>query len=278
VLVMGRIGPGGLKSWHEPVGAMLPAACFLGIWIAGVCLQRPDEVPPARDSNGAGGREFGGCVGPGSSFCLALILSCWLLAVEVGVEGWYRIHERQLAVPTCWRVELPVGGAGFRALPLPAAAKQMLRFSEGLNATWPEDNGLRWQAIFLRWDPGSTAVRLARNHTPEDCLVASGRPLLAEPGFCEVRAGGLRLPFRRYLVRDEHGPVQVFYCLWEDRASGRSPAPEWLTYRHRLEPVLAGQRHSGQRSLELILWGAPEPEAALSALEALLSRIIVVES
>jgi hypothetical protein len=42
-----------------------------------------------------------------------------------------------------------------------------------------------------------------------------------------------------------------------------------------LAPVLAGQRNSGQRSLELGFWGAENELAAQNALHAVLERIVV---
>lgn len=171
----------------------------------------------------------------------------------------------------------PRGQAGFCEQPFSPQTRQFLRFDEGMNASWREGPGFTWQAIFLLWNPGRVAIGLARNHTPQDCLTAAGHELVGQSGLHLVSVHGLELPFRSYLVRDEGGPVYVFYCLWQDSAVQQTFAAEWLSYRNRLMPVLAGQRNCGQRSLELALWGAASGEEAETALSDVLTRIIQVE-
>jgi hypothetical protein len=161
-------------------------------------------------------------------------------------------------------------------LPFARGSRQLLRFDEGLNASWPTVSGLRCQVIFLQWNPGRVASSLARNHTPADCLLASGAKLAGESAFRSVFVHGLELPFRGYIARNELGAIYVFYCLWEDRARVRAFEPEWLTYSKRLNAALAGQRNSGQRSIELAFWGAEDELVAQSALESALNEIVVV--
>jgi hypothetical protein len=191
----------------------------------------------------------------------------WLFAAEFLTEAWYRWHERNLPAPVTWSLELPRDNSTLRDLPFSDKTRQFLRFDEGLNATWQEPDGTKWQGIFLRWDPGRIAVHLAKTHTPQACLPASGREIVRESKLQFAEVNGLNLPFRTYTVQDQGGTLHVFYCLWEDRQDNRAFGPESLSYGNRLAPVLAGRRNSGQRSVELAVWGIDDPDQALRAFQ-----------
>jgi hypothetical protein len=152
-----------------------------------------------------------------------------------------------------------------------------LRYDEGFNGTWQRGNEQRWQAIFFRWNPGRIAVHLAKSHTPEVCLTAAGRELVSQSGLRPVPVHGLQFPFLSYVVKDENGPLHVFYCLWEDRADAQSFRTTTMTYANRLAPVLAGRRNSGQRSLEVAIWGIADHQEAEAALARELQTLIKVE-
>src|SRR5439155_18559486 len=102
-------------------------------------------------------------------------------------------------------------------LALSATDRRLLRYDEATDARW-EAEGAAWQVIFLRWNPGKTASHLAKGHTPEVCLTASGHNLSSTSELMWFLASGLRMPFRKYAVLDEARPLHVFYCLWDDRA------------------------------------------------------------
>ena len=125
---------------------------------------------------------------------------------------------------------------------------------------------LTWQAVFLRWKPGRTAIHLAQNHTPEVCLTAVGHTLKSISPQEWFDVNGLRMPFLAYQVTDTPRPFFVFYCLWDDRASAQGFETMSLTYGNRLAPVLAGLRNPGQRSLEIAVAGPDNAEQAKAAL------------
>jgi len=213
-----------------------------------------------------------------STFSAApLLLLPWLLAVELGVEAWYRVHERRLPPAPAWTVALPRSNPSYRDLPLTEKTRQFLRYDEAQNGAWTEPDDLRVQAIYLRWNPGRIAVHLAKGHTPEVCLPAAGRQVNARSGLRRVPAQGLQLPFRAYTVQDEAGPLYVFYCLWEDRADAQDFDTTKLTYGNRLAPVRAGRRNAGQRSLEIILRGARDEAEAERKLQEVLEKVIARE-
>jgi len=161
-------------------------------------------------------------------------------------------------------------------LPLMEATRRMLRPDEAFSAVW-EESGLHWQAVFLRWNPGRIAVHLARNHTPDICLPAAGRKLAAVSELEWYPVGGLALPFRSYTVANETPPLHVFHCLWEERLPDQGFAAAGLTYGSRLAPVLAGRRNTGQRELQIAVWGIEDAAAAEAAVRQELEKLIVVE-
>ena len=208
---------------------------------------------------------------------LLIALAVWLLFTNVGVEAWYRVHEANRPESVKWTVQLPRDNPTFRAVALPSKTMRMLRYDEAKNGLWQEPGGTRWQAIFLRWDPGRIAVHLAKSHTPEVCLTAAGNNPVPDPELNWIEVHGLDLPFQSYRVFEQGHAVHVYYCLWEDRAINQAFKTERLTYGNRLGPVLAGRRNSGQRSLEIALWGVDDPQAAEAALKRQLEKLIVVE-
>ena len=128
--------------------------------------------------------------------------------------------------------------------------------------------------IFLRWNPGKIAIHLAKSHTPQACLPASGRQVTSESGLQIILIGRLALPFRHYVASDAGRPLHVFYCLWEDRTTNQSFAATGLTWWNRFEPVLAGRRNLGQRSVELAVWGIDDPKQAEAAVRVQLEKLI----
>jgi len=157
---------------------------------------------------------------------LAFSLGAWLVLTEVGVEGWYRWHERSIPAQPQWTVQWPQDAPGLKEVPIAEKAAQYLRYDEGRSATWLGD-GHRWQAMFFRWDPGRIAPYLAKTHTPAACLPAAGKTLETISDLQIISVAGLNLPFRTYAYRENGRSVYVWYCLWEDRpmskGSNRNP-------------------------------------------------------
>jgi exosortase len=269
VLVALHQGLPAMQRWHDPASTLVLAGTFLLLWWASRRLAR--GTPPASPPSAA--RPAQVCV-PRSLFRGLVGLAAWILAVEAGVEAWYRVHERNLAAPVSWQVATPPGLLDFEELPINEATQRILRFDEGFNARWRELDGTRWQLIFLRWDPGRVGVQLAKNHTPEICLTAAGRQVAAgaPPQFLEV--AGLRLPFRSYAVSDRGVTAHVFYCLWEDQHPGQTFQSAALNSRSRLAAVAEGRRNLGQRSLELVVWGKPNEAEARAAVQRFLEQAI----
>jgi exosortase/archaeosortase family protein len=207
----------------------------------------------------------------------ALAFLVWLLLSEISVESWYRFHEARIPHAAKWTVAWPTTNPSYQPLPFSEKTRQYLRHDEGANASWSESDGTRWQVIFLRWNPGKIAVHLAKSHTPQACLPASGRTVTSESALQTYRIGQLPLPFRHYVTSEGGRPLHVFYCLWEGRTKDQSFASTGLTWWNRFEPVLSGRRNQGQRSIELAVWGINDPVEAEAAVRAQLEKLIRVE-
>lgn len=173
-----------------------------------------------------------------------------------------------MAASTPWSVHWPVGAAGFREAPISETARAALCYSSGRSALWAPYPGTLWQMVYLQWDPGRTSAQRASKHQPEICLPASGRVLSADLGTREIVSGGLTLPFRAYEFSDRGGPLHVYHCLWQDRAEGRPVDGDSMA--DRIAAAWAGRRNTGQRSLEIAIWGSASAMEAESALKQFL--------
>jgi exosortase len=201
---------------------------------------------------------------------------CWLLFVEIGTAGWYRLHERNLISSTRWTVRWPEQAPNFRKLRIDEEIRAVLRFDEAWAAAWSISspiNGPDTISCLLyvfRWKPGKNSALLANLHRPDVCLPASGWTKTADDGAHSYPvSGSLELPFRHFefqRVFEGSAPqiAHAFYCLSEDRASSASTSragtnspgmfgsrSEW-TRAERLRAVLEGRRHLGQQVIEVI--------------------------
>jgi exosortase len=280
--IAAKQGTQAIAAWHDPAGVVILLACFISLWLVARKCRTDSSNQTASAIIGAAKPAVlasAGGVGKFRTTLIPLVFLSWIFLVEVGVETWYRWHERRLAEPVTWTVQLPTQNPGFRQVAFSETTQRMLRFDEGLNAQWEGPVGTRWQVIFLRWNPGRIAVHLAKSHTPQACLTAAGHQIESESNLHLLRVKGIELPFRSYLVRSSSGTLRVFYCLWEDRMLGRDRGfgPTSLSYRNRLEPVLAGQRNLGQRSVELAIWGIDDQAQAEQAVIEQLEQILVTQ-
>ena len=263
-------GVGAIAKWHDPTGVTILLGCFFALWMLGMWLAPKHviaPVAPAATNPANLGRPRG------KLLPLLVVLVAWFVAVEISVEAWYRWHEQRLPLATPWTMRWPTNNPTFKAAFLPERARQILRYDEGRSVAW-ETDGIGWQAVFLRWNPGRTALHLAQNHTPEVCMTAAGHRLKTLSETTWFTAGDLRLPFIVYAVTDTPRPVYVFYCLWEDRASSQGRGTMMFTYRNRLAPMLQGLRNPGQRSLEIALTGELDATQAEATLQNELGKII----
>ncbi|PZR72001.1 MAG: hypothetical protein DLM73_14305 [Chthoniobacterales bacterium] len=230
-----------------------------------------------------------------SSFILSL---AWLLAVEIGVEGWYRAHERNLIPRSAWSVRAPENANGFRELKIDEAVRSTLRFDTGREVVWKTSDAdaagssATNYLFFFRWNPGSSSVVRARAHRPDICLPSTGWKQIADHGMRTYLArDGIALPARHISFRKESGNavVHTFFCLQEDKVHREEARPDlqmtggaqpdW-SLKARARMVRRGVRNLGQQVLEFALLNTRpiDDQAAEARFAALVREMVISES
>ena len=207
----------------------------------------------------------------------------WLVTVEVGVESWYRIHERQMQPTPRWTIAWPQNTPGFRDLPIDEGVRATLRYDQGHEVMWNATSGLRCFLFFFRWNPGGASVVRARAHRPDICLPSAGWEPVGKGNTRVYRVNSdLALPFRCVDFAKANGTATAytFFCLQEDHHTAETrpdlalPAgmqPDWsLPARWRV--VRNGVRNMGQQVIELLLVST-QPSSAQAA-EAEFARML----
>jgi exosortase len=275
-----------VDRWHDMAGYAIVAVVFLGsLLLAAVLARRAGKVESgkAKGESEESLSPFAFRLSP-LPFLLSLV---WLLAVEIGVEGWYRMHERGLVARERWSARWPETAKGFREIHIDETTRRILRFDEGRGAMWriagteksevgsrksedrggSEDSALLY---FFRWRAGSNSALLANLHRPDVCLPASGWVQVGDYGIRSYAISPkLSLPFRHFLFSQGSGNgtrarfAHAFYCLREDRVRDESDSslareefaqqPSEWSRRERLSLVAQGRRHLGQQVMEFVL-------------------------
>ena len=296
VWVAARQGIPAVDRWHDFAGYSIVALVFVGSLALSVLLgksasqrsklrsQKSDIRPPTSDLRL-----------PIPAFILVIV---WLLALEIGVELWYRGHESQLVERTSWTARWPKNVSGFHEIKISGEVKGALRFDEGREASWkisispdagslPVEPGPTCFLFFFRWQPGTTTILRARAHRPDICLPSSGWHQLGDHGIRDYRAADqLTLPFRHFSFGHDtslgYRPAfaHAFFCLREDKVSpsgntGRDfdpkkPPTNWVA-SDRWRVVRDGIRNPGQQVMEFVLItreevGREEAETRFAAL------------
>jgi exosortase len=295
VLVASKKGIAAIESWHDPAGVTITIACTLVLWlVAALLFNKKLKTETLKTEIGNKASAVSGQLSVVSRpvtpdlrpltsrlFPLSLALLVWLIAVQVGVELWYRSHESRSAKTPEWTLNWPPRESTFQERPVPAITWEMLKYQEGHCGVWLSEGNLEYEMNYFRWSPGKIAVTSARGHTPDVCLTAAGKTLRQiDDNRSPITIGSLVFPFRRYEF-DENGRVcYVFYCLWEDHApggyfdrdAGLGPKDP------RLQNVIQGRRNLGQRSMEIMLSGAEDAKSAQAAVASELQKLIKVRS
>ncbi len=291
-------GTSAVSSWHDVAGYTIVGVVFASCFALAARLGRKAESRKVEESK----RERSGFLLP--TFCF-LLCFCWLLLVEVAIEGWYRWHERDLISRAQWAVRWPENAPGFHEIRIDELVRSILRFDKGREVAWPvsvpatddpsKDSTATCFLYFFRWDPGASSILRARAHRPDVCLPNVGWRQIADTGLKSYSVTeNFALPARHMVFARDSSPAErplfadAFFCLREDwvrrdetsimqRMAGG--AVEWAV-ADRYRAVREGLRNLGQQVLEVILV-APhriDPEKAEAKFNALIREVVVVDA
>jgi hypothetical protein len=208
----------------------------------------------------------------------ALMLIVWLVIVECGVALWYRIRESDLKPGPAWSVNYPQDNPTFKSLPATAEEHQLLRFDDGMDGQWQDPDGTSWQAFYFNWKPGRVAGYLAKRHTPDICLTATGLKMISGPELMVLDVNQVELPMRHYVFESSSGLLQVYQCHWQAGMGKDSYTVDESSRFNLIRGVWAGRGNHGQKVLEIIISGIDDPERAKQALVRQLDTLIKVEN
>jgi exosortase len=290
-----------VDRWHDFAGYTIVAVVFIGSLLLAAFLgrnkvgSRKEEVGNERTST-----DLRPLISDlRSPFLLStsyfLLLFVWLLAIEIGVEAWYRTHEKNLAAQVGWNVQPPEKTLGFREIKINESVRETLRFDTGREVMWKMNDaaapGLSTTTylFFFRWNPGSASVVRARAHRPDICLPSIGWQQIGDRGT-KTYFGRNEVPIvaRRISFRQARGNAvaHTFFCLQEDKVNPNDPRPDLATgegvqpdwsVKARVHVVRNGIRNLGQQVLEIILLSSPplDDQAAEDKFQQLVRDVVV---
>lgn len=297
--IAAKKGVAAIATYHDQAGLTILVACMATLWCVTWFLlrTRTGEGEAARESGDRGQRtedrgqktEDGDRRGEAcipvvdSPLTLrqlrswSVVLLIWIVGVEAGVEGWYRVRESKVSLGPNWTVEFPTNSPSYKALPMAPATESLLRFDLAKQGAWSEDDGTEWIGFYFEWLPGRVAGYLAKRHTPEVCLPASGRTMTSGPELVVMKIHDIELPMRVYQFDDREGPLHVFQCRWEAGAGRETYIAEESARYNLVRAVWAGRGKRGQKVVEFIVRGIADPAEARAALVRQLERVVKVE-
>lgn len=284
-LVAAKKGVAAISEYHDPAGITIAILCTLALWGLALLLLKRQRTEDKRKKAESGGQESevrSQKLEVGDQWTavsrLAFALLAWLCIVEAGVQIWYRTREAHLIPGPAWTLTFPRDNPTLKDIPMDATTRNLLRFDEAKQAAWSEPDGTQWEAFYFSWLPGRVAGYLAKRHTPEICLAATGLKLVSGPKLTMMNVHGVMLPIRSYVFQTEEGVVQVFHCRWEAGAGSDAYVQHESARYNLIRAIWAGRGNKGQKVLEVIISGMDDPEQAKAALARQLEKLIKVEA
>lgn len=272
-----------IAEYHDEAGMMVLLVCTALLWGAGWLLNNRRNVPHENDKTAATDElrpindDIGGKIRQRMNR-FGIILIIWLVVVESGVGLWYRIRESHLKPGSAWTVNFPESNPTYKNLPLTVEEHQLLRFDQGQQGQWHEPDGTLWQAFYYNWLPGRVAGYLAKRHTPDICITASGFKMISGPDLMVLDVNNVDLPMRHYVFDSSSGPLQVYQCHWQAGMGKDTYTADESSRYNLIRGIWAGRGNKGQKVLEIVITGYDDPEQARQALMRQLVKLIKVEN
>jgi len=279
--IAAKNGPAAIAQYHDEAGWSILMVCTALLWSAAWLLNRRNVFPTAKLAIAASNTLPTARRDEEKLFRrlkqVGVFLVFWLLIVESGVALWYRIRESHVVPGPSWSVDFPTNNPSYKDLPVTPEARELLQFDQGQQGEWQNPDGTIWQVFYFNWMPGRVAGYLAKRHTPDICLTASGYQMTLGPELTVMTVHGVDLPMRHYVFSTSNGPLQVYQCHWE-AGMGRDTYTANESARFNLiRGVWAGRGNHGQKVLEIVINGATDSEQARQAVVAQLDQLIKVK-
>jgi len=280
-MIAAKDGAAAIGQYHDPAGVTITILCTLGLWVVAAWLNRSNSRTThhaPRTTHDVSRITFHARPQLSTLNFLSLFLVAWLVAVEIGVQSWYRSREARLKSGPMWSLNFPKDNASLKDLPIDDDTRTHLRFDEGRQAAWTEADGTQWQGFYFSWQPGRVAGYLAKRHTPEICLAATGQTLRSGPELTLIKIHGVVLPIRSYVFEAGGQSLHVFHCRWEAGAESDAYVQHESGRYNLVRAIWAGRGNKGQKVLEFVIAGMDDPEQAKQALFRQLDKLISVEA
>jgi len=279
--IAAKKGVGAIAEYHDEAGLTILFVCTTLLWGAAWLLSHRNV--PGADKKITTTENFPPSAADHKKICrrlnrLGIILIVWLVVVESGVELWYQIREAHLKPGPNWSVNFPEANSTYKDLPLTKEDHELLRFDQGQQGQWQEADGTTWQVYYFNWLPGRVAGYLAKRHTPDICITASGFKMTAGPELTVLNVNGVELPMRHYVFDSSSGPLQVYQCHWEAGLGKENYTADESARYNLIRGIWAGRGNKGQKVLEIIITGYNDSALAQQALVRELPKLIKVEN
>jgi exosortase len=289
--IAGSQGNDAMEKWHDGVGTVVMVACLAALWFLALGFDKIRAKLAALDAEEAAeaGEKQAPVPAPVTAektplapapvpFPVGFVIFGFvaLASAEITTEAWYRHHESILPKPKDWAVHWPESAPDFKIGEFPERTRAILKYNEGVTASWTTPEGYSFQMYYIRWYPGRVSKFLSGAHYPTVCLPATGLVLKAETGPLRCPTPAVDVPFATFIFEAGNRPVYVYHAIMEDVTF---PDGGKIDYRQvasdeRIESVLRGHRNLGQRVIGISLSGPLARDEAEVIVQRTLSQLL----
>ncbi|MBP7951663.1 MAG: exosortase/archaeosortase family protein [Verrucomicrobiales bacterium] len=202
----------------------------------------------------------------------SLICAAALVLLAPLVWAWYGLREQKSGPQ--WAFTPPQSAARFRFVSIDKRTSFMLRSSRAWSAKWNTPLGHPVHCYYIEWDTGKTPPENMNVHPPGGCLATLGIELDRELDPISLIVDHASVQARLLRFVDRGMPLYVAYLVTSDGIHRAGAEAFDFSYARRLRAALHGVRNSGQRMLEVGIWGATSEQNAREEFTAMFSQQI----